>query len=409
MVIIGAGQSGARAAFALRDNGWDGAIALIGDEAWSPYDRPPLTKSVLLGEQSIAECALYADGDYSDRRIDLLKNSQVVSIDRVGRSIALDDGERIAYRRLLIATGARPRELEVPGAKLPGVHYIRTADDAAQILGRLRTSSRIVIVGAGFIGMEIAATAVKSGCEVSIVEAASHALMRAVPRVVSDHLVELHREKGVNFWFGSQVERLSGSDNVDRVHLADGTTIDCDCVIVGIGVTPRHELAKDAGIDVTDGIAVDDTLCTNDPHIFACGDVCSFPSRLFKRRMRLECWKNAEDQARIAARNMLGFGETYSEVPWFWSDQYEATIQIAGLPALGVETATRIVNPTSRIFFAIDQDGVLVGASGVGRVGDIAKDVRISQNLIGRRAVVDAAVLADPEVKLRKLLSEEVS
>ena len=409
MVIIGAGQSGARAAHALRDNGWDGEITLLGNEGIAPYDRPPLSKAVLLGQKTTAQCALYDETFYSEQRIDLRVDGSVQQIDRAARKVVLKDGHTVAYQRLLIATGAAPRRLSVPGSTLEGVHVLRTAADASSVVGELLPGRKIAIVGAGFIGLEIAATAIARGCEVVVIEAAARALMRAVPEIVAAYLVERHRQMGVDVRFAVQVDRIIGSNmkRVTGVKLSDGTTIACDCVIAGIGVKPRTELAEAAGIDVADGIAVDDTLRTNDPHIFAAGDVCSFPHRLFRRRMRLECWKNAEDHARIVARNMLDRGETYSEVPWFWSDQYDMTIQIAGMPAFGVTTVVRETGTTSRIFFALDRDGVLVGASGVGQVSEIARDVRVGQELIARRACVEPSLLSDRSVKLTPLLAAE--
>ena len=407
MVIVGAGQSGARAAHALRDNGWDGGITLLGNEAVAPYDRPPLSKAVLLGQKTTAQCALYDEAFYREQRIDLRVDAPVQHIDRAARQVVLQNDHRVDYHRLLIATGAAPRRLTVPGATLAGVHCLRTVADAGQIAGELSPGRRIAIIGAGFIGLEIAATAIARGCEVVVIEAAARALMRAVPEVVAAYLVERHRQMGVDIRFAMQVDRILGERRVSGVRLADGTDIACDCVIAGIGVKPRTELAEAAGIDVADGIAVDDTLRTNDPHIFAAGDVCSFPHRLFRRRMRLECWKNAEDQARIVARNMLDRGETYSEVPWFWSNQYDMTIQIAGMPAFGVTTAVRETGAASKIFFALDRDGVLVGASGVGNVGDIARDVRVAQALIARRACIEPALLADRNAKLKPLLAAE--
>jgi 3-phenylpropionate/trans-cinnamate dioxygenase ferredoxin reductase subunit len=409
MVIIGAGQSGARAAHALRDNGWDGAITLLGNEGVAPYDRPPLSKAVLLGQKTTAQCALYDETFYSGQRIDLRVDASVQKIDRAARKVILKDGHTVAYQRLLIATGAAPRRLSVPGATLDGVHVLRTAADATSIVGELLPGRKIAIVGAGFIGLEIAATAIARGCEVIVIEAAAHALMRAVPEIVAAYLVERHRQMGVDVRFAVQVDRIIGSTmkRVTGMKLSDGTTAACDCVIVGIGVKPRTELAEAAGIDVADGIAVDDTLRTNDPHIFAAGDVCSFPHRLFRRRMRLECWKNAEDHARIVARNMLDRGETYSEVPWFWSDQYDMTIQIAGMPAFGVTTVVRETSAASRVFFALDRDGVLVGASGVGQASEIARDVRVAQELIARRACVEPSLLSDRSVKLKPLLAVE--
>ena len=407
MVIVGAGQCGVRTAHALRENGWDGEITLLGNEGTAPYDRPPLSKAVLLGERSTAQCAFHDDAFYRDQRIDLRVDACVQQIDRGARKVVLQDGRTIDYQRLLIATGAEPRRLDVPGAHLEGVHLLRTASDANALADVLQPARRIVIVGAGFIGLEVAASAVARGCEVVVIEAGARALMRAVPEVVAGYLIDKHHRMGVKIHFAAQIDRLLGTTRVTGIKLKDGTQIDCDCVIVGIGVKPRTELAEAAGIDVADGIAVDDTLRTNDPHIFAAGDVCSFPHRLFRRRIRLECWKNAEDHARIVARNMLERGETYSEVPWFWSNQYDMTIQIAGMPAFGVQSVVRETGDTSRIFFALDRDGVLVGASGVGKVSEIARDVRVAQTLISQRASIDPALLEDRNVKLKGLVAAE--
>jgi 3-phenylpropionate/trans-cinnamate dioxygenase ferredoxin reductase component len=407
MVIVGAGQCGARTAQALRTNGWEGDITLLGNEGLAPYDRPPLSKGVLLGQKTVAQCALYDDAFYRDNRIDLRVDAQVTAIDRVERRVVLGEGRSVSYRRLLIATGAQPRRLPVPGATLAGVHVLRSVPDALSIVGELSPGQRIAVVGAGFIGLEVAATAIARGCEVVVIEAASRALMRAVPEVVAGFLVERHRQMGVEVRFAVQVDQVLGSTRVSGLKLSDGTTVECDAVVVGIGVTPRTALAEAAGIDVADGIAVDDTLRTNDPYIFAAGDVCSFPHRLFRRRIRLECWKNAEDHARVVARNMLEYGETYSAVPWFWSDQYDMTIQIAGMPAFGTTSVVRETGSASKVFFALDGDGILVGASGVGKVSEISREVRVAQELIARRARVEPVVLADHSTKLKSLLTVE--
>lgn len=408
MVIVGAGQCGARAAQALREHGWDGAITLLGDEGLAPYERPPLSKSVLLGHKTTAQCTIYDGAFYRDQCIDLRIEAPVSAVDRAGRRVVLANGDVLAYHRLLIATGARPRRLDSPGATLRGVHVLRGVRDAQAIADELMPGRRIAVIGAGFIGLEIAATAVARGCEVFVLEAAPRALMRAVPEAAAGLAVELHRQKGVDVRFAVRVGRMVGTTRVSGVQLVDGTTLPCDAVIVGIGVTPSTELAQAAGLDIENGIAVDATLCTNDPRIFAAGDVCSFPHPLFGRRVRLECWKNAEDQARVAARNMLGHGEACSSVPWFWSDQYDMTIQIAGMPALGTTAVVRETGPASRVFFALDSDGVLVGATGVGHVGEIARDVRFAQELVARRACVEPRLLADRGTKLRSLLTAEV-
>jgi 3-phenylpropionate/trans-cinnamate dioxygenase ferredoxin reductase subunit len=407
MVIIGAGKCGARAALALRENGWEGEITLLGDEGLAPYDRPPLSKAVLLGQKTPEQCTLYDEAFYRDNRIDLRVDAPVASIDRVERRVMLADGSPVPYRRLLIATGAQPRSLSVPGATLAGVHVLRGVADALSIVGELEPGRRIAVVGAGFIGLEVAATAVARGCKVVVIEAAARALMRAVPEIVAGYLVERHQEMGVEMRFAVQVDRILGDTRVSGVKLSDGSTVECDAVVVGIGVTPRTALAEAAGIDVADGIAVDDTLRTNDPYIFAAGDVCSFPHRLFRRRIRLECWKNAEDHGRVVARNMLEYGETYSAVPWFWSDQYDMTIQVSGMPAFGTSNVVRETGSASRVFFALDSEGILVGASGVGQLREIARDVRGAQDLIARRTRVDPAALADRTVTLKSLLTAE--
>lgn len=404
MVIVGGGQCGARAAHALRENGWDGAITLLGDEGLLPYERPPLSKSVLLGQKTTEQCAIYDNGFYRDHRIDLRIDAAVTAIDRAQRKVLLAGGDNVAYHRLLIATGAQPRQLDLPGATLPGVHMLRDVPNAQAISSELMPGRRIVVIGAGFIGLEIAASAVTRGCHVVVLEAAPRALMRTVPEVVAGRLVERHRQMGVDVRFAVQIESITGETRVCGVKLTDGSLVPCDAIVAGIGVRPRTALAEAAGLDIADGISVDETLRTNDPFIYAAGDVCSFPHPTSGRRIRLECWKNAEDQARVAARNMLDHGDSYSAVPWFWSDQYDMTIQIAGMPALGMTTVVRETGATSRVFFALDADGVLVGASGVGRSGEIARDVRIAQELIARRSYIEPWLLADRATKLRSLL-----
>jgi len=406
MVIVGGGQCGARAAHALRDNGWDREIVLLGNECVLPYERPPLSKAVLLQERTTQQCTIYDDAFYKEHGIEVCLDATVTSIDRAQRKVQLSDGNSVAYHRLLIATGAQPRQFE-PSGGLEGVHVLRSVTDAHAIQEELLPGRRIAVVGAGFIGLEVAASAVARGCKVVVLEAAARALMRAVPEVVAECLIEKHRASGVDVRFSARITRMTGDTRVNGLLLEDGTLIPCDAVVVGIGVTPRIELAQRAELAIDNGIAVDAILRTSDPDIFAAGDVCSFLHPLYGRRIRLECWKNAEDQARIAARNMLGHDEKCNSVPWFWSDQYDMTIQIAGLPSLGSVTAVREMGANSRVFFALDGDGVLVGASGVGQIGDIAKDVRMSQELIAQRARVSPQMLADRKVKLRSLLMAE--
>lgn len=337
MVIVGAGLAGARASAELREAGFDGRITLIANEPHAPYDRPPLSKAVLLKAKAPGDCALFGDTFFADRAIDLKLAASVVEIDRAGRAVLLDNGECIGYSRLLLAIGASPRTLSLPGSELPGVLTLRTVDDARALAARLHHGQHVAIVGGGFIGLEVAASAVAAGCRVTVIEAGERLLMRAVPPEIAARIEARHRDAGVQFRFGAQLTAVAGAGAAEEVCLADGEAIRCDTVVVGIGAAPHMALAQAAGLEVADGIVVDDRLCTSDPDIFAAGDACSFPHALYGRRVRLECWKNADDQGRHAARNMLGEDRRYREVPWFWSDQYELSIQIAGLPGFAVK------------------------------------------------------------------------
>lgn len=406
IVIIGGGQCGARAAHALRENGWGGAITMIGSEKGLPYERPPLSKAVLLGQKVPEQCVIYDEAFYRTQCIDIRAGRTVSAIDRTERHVVLSSGEALGYDRLLLATGAEPRRFE-PWGWLDGMHVLRNATDAHAIADELHPGRRIVVIGAGFIGLEVAAAAVERGCEVCVLEAGPRALMRAVPQVVANGLVDKHRERGVDFRFSTRIDRVVGDTRVEGLLLADGAMVRCDAVVVGIGVAPRTELAQAAGLAIDNGVAVDAMLRSSDSSIFAAGDVCSFIHPLYGSRVRLECWKNAEDQARIAARNMLGYEEAFCSVPWFWSDQYDVTIQIAGLPVFGESTVVREVGDGARIYFALDAEGALVGVSGIGKLNEIAKDVRMAQELIARRARILPTQLADRSIRLRSLLVAE--
>lgn len=402
MVIVGAGHSGARAAAALRKHGWDGSITLIGNESSAPYDRPPLSKAVLLGKKSTAQCAFYSDAWYAENRIDLVLQRKALRIERGSRRVVLDDGGAVPYRRLLLATGARANLLSVPGSDLPGVDCLRTPQHADRIAPRLRPGHRLVVIGAGFIGLEVAAAAVELGCKVVVLEAAPRALARSLPENVSSAMVQVHRDRGVDIRFCVSVARVEGDSHVTSVVLGDGQRLPCDSVVFGIGVRPHAELAEEAGLEVLNGIVVDQRLQTSDEDIFACGDACSFHSVLYRQSLRLESWKNAEDQADTAALNMLGQGSVYDEVPWFWSNQYNLALQVAGLPALGAATIERW-SGSAYFFFSLDAGGHLVGVSGFGPMRDVAPFMRTAKTLVARRVVLDAGTLSDERIPIEQL------
>jgi 3-phenylpropionate/trans-cinnamate dioxygenase ferredoxin reductase subunit len=399
MVIIGAGECGTRAALALRQAGYDGAVTLIGAEPHAPYERPPLSKDAITAEAPAAK-AIGGAERLAEAGIDFRPSRSALGIDRTARRVLLE-GETIPYERLLLATGARPRPLPLPGADGPTVVTLRTLDDAARIRAALGPGRHLAVIGGGFIGLELAASARKLGAEVTVIEALPRLLTRGVPAEVAQVLYERHIAEGVSFHFGARLTAITAAGVV----LVDDTVIRADLVVVGIGALPNTELAVAAGLAIDNGIAVDATLATSDPDIFAAGDCCSFPQPLYDdRRVRLESWRSAQEQGTLAARNMLGSAEPVSGVPWFWSDQHDLSLQIAGLAEGAVTHVHRALKDGAFVLFHLGPDGRLLAASGIGAGNAVAKDIRLAEMLIARRAHPDPAALADPVVNLKRLL-----
>jgi 3-phenylpropionate/trans-cinnamate dioxygenase ferredoxin reductase subunit len=402
-VIVGAGECGARAAFALRDKGFDGTITLIGSETHLPYERPPLSKDALVagaGPKLVAEPERYAQA-----RIDVLPGRTVSEIDRTGKRIVLSNGTAIPYDKLLLTTGARPRAL--PGTTHGGrIAALRSHDDAARIRAHLVEGSHIAILGGGFIGLELAASARKLGATVTLVEGLPRVLSRGVPAEIAEIVAGRHAAEGVEILCGAKVAGVEELPGEVRITLDDGRIVSANLLVVGIGAVPNTELAEAAGLAVENGIAVDGMLRTSDPDIFAAGDCTSYPLPLYgERRIRLESWRNAQEQGLLAAANMLGGVETHSAVPWFWSDQYDMTLQIAGLADGAVTTVRRDMGEGAFILFHLDVDGRLIAASGIGPGNAVARDIRLAEMLIAARIHPDPAELAAPETKLKKLLA----
>jgi len=404
MVVVGAGHAGGRAAHALRSNGWDGPVTLVGAEDIHPYERPPLSKSILTGERTVGQCRLFEEGLLERHDIDHLRGVCAVAIRREERRLELSDGRSLPYDRLLIAPGARPRPLPVPGADLAGVSFLRTAADAEQLGGRLRPGTRLVVVGGGLIGLEVAASALSLGCAVTVVETGPRVMMRAVPEEIALRVFAHHEAAGVTFRLGRKVTAILGEEQVHGVRLDDGGEIACEAVLVSIGVSPRVELAEAAGLAIDNGICVDRHLRTEDPYIFAAGDACAFEDAE-GGRTRLECWKNAEEQARVAARNMLGAAETYDVTPWMWSDQYDRIIQIAGYPDRGERPVIRACADGSLLVYHFGAQDRLVAASGFGSVREVSRGVRVGQMMIERGISPSPAALGDITVDLKSLLT----
>ncbi|MDR6412260.1 UNVERIFIED_ORG: 3-phenylpropionate/trans-cinnamate dioxygenase ferredoxin reductase subunit [Burkholderia sp. 1595] len=402
VIVIGAGHSGCKAAQALRKQGWTGPITMVGKEGCAPYDRPPLSKAVLLGKKAHDQCSFFPLDWYSKNGIDLVLGRIVTRIDAANKAVLLDNGEVHRYRKLLIATGAELNVLPVAGADLAGVEALRTPDQAARIAACLQEGKRIVVIGAGFIGLEVAAAAIEKKCHVEVVEAAPVALGRSLPATVSDALISFHRAKGVGFRFGTGVSAIEGTSHAECVVLSDGSRIPCDSMVYGIGVRPSTNLARDAGLAVENGIVVNKYLQTSEDDIFACGDVTNYFCGLFNQPMRMESWKNAEEQAEVVARNIIGQSVSYEHVPWFWSNQYDLTLQVAGLPALGTRHTERSVG-SSKLYLSQTDDGKVVGVCGLGSVREIAMPMRQAKNLVQTRHHVDASEFADESRPLEPL------
>lgn len=383
IVIVGAGECGARAAFALREGGYAGPVTLIGAEAHLPYERPPLSKAVMmdasLGPKFIAEGAAYATAG-----IEHIGSDSVVAIDRAAKAVVTGAGRHLPYDKLMIATGARPRRLPQSG-----LLYLRSYDDTLAIRDRLQPGKRMLLIGAGFIGLELAASARSHGVEVKVIEAQPRILMRGVPEEIASVVHERHRVAGVEITTGATLPPL-----------------DADIVVAGVGAVPNCELAEASGLMIENGIRVDEHLKTSDPDIFAAGDCCSFPLAIYGgRRVRLESWRNAGEQGALAARNMLGANEPVSAVPWFYSDQYDLGLQVAGLAEGAATTVRRDLGNGAFILFYLAADGTLLAASGIGPGNAVARDIKLAEMLIARRAQPEPALLAQPEVRLKSLLA----
>jgi 3-phenylpropionate/trans-cinnamate dioxygenase ferredoxin reductase component len=373
-VIAGAGLAGAKAAEALRAEGFDGRIVLIGDEPELPYERPPLSKDYLRGESRREQARVHPDGFYADHDVELLTGTAVTALDTAARSVTLAGGEPLAYDRLLLATGSEPRRLSVPGAELDGVHHLRTFADSDAIAAALQPGTRAVIAGGGWIGMEVAASARQKGLEVTVVELAGVPLQAALGREVGELYARLHRERGVAVHTGTKIARVEGAGRVERVVLDDGWALEADLVVAGLGAMPRTELAERAGLAVDNGVLCDASLRTSDPHVFAAGDIANAEHPFYGRRLRVEHWANALHQPETAARAMLGKPASYDRLPYFFSDQYDVGMEFRGLPFGADELELR--GETARYEFVAywRREGRLLAAMNV-NVWDVGDEI----------------------------------
>ena len=400
--IVGAGQAGGWTAKTLRDEGFEGRIVLVSDEPYPPHERPPLSKEVLLGDAEHDTCFLWPDEILKEANIDMYLGVTATDVDQSAHSLTLDNGEVIEWDKLMLATGGRARTLPAQGSDLDGVHTLRTIEDSAAIRARLSKTSKVLIIGAGWIGLEVAAAAKTRGADAIVIEVADRVCARALTPEMSQWLENLHKENGVDLRLGVSFDHFIGNTSLEAGILTDGTQIRCDIAVVGIGLSPNTELAEKANLTVDNGIVVDATGQTSHSDIYAVGDVSNHPNPLLGRRIRLESWENAQNQAICAAKAMLGSTEPYSEIPWFWSDQFSANIQLMGLPDDWDETALRGNRSTGEFIEFYLKDGKIQGAAAVNN----ARDLRFTRRMMTSGKSFQAASLSDPTVKLQKLLKQ---
>jgi len=402
IVIVGAGQAGFQVADSLRLDGFEGDITLIGEEPYPPYQRPPLSKAYLLGETDAERLRFRTMAYYEERRIDLRTGTRATAIDRAAKTVTLEDGSSLAYDRLVLTTGARVRHIPIVGNDLAGVCYLKTIDDADRIESFLGKTDRVVVVGAGFIGLEFAAVAAKLGKEVTVLEAMDRVLARVAPPQLSAFFTDLHRARGVEILCGTAVSEFLGEDGrVSGVRCADGREIPCGLVVVGIGVIPNVELAGAAGLACDNGVCVDGHGQTSDPSVFAVGDCASYVHPFAGAPLRLESVQNSVDHAKAVAAAIMGDEKPYETVPWFWSDQYEFKLQMVGL-SQGCDSQVLRGDPAEGKFAIFHYRGTTLRA-----IDTINKP---ADHMVGRRLLAAGISptpqqAGDPEFPLKSLLS----
>jgi 3-phenylpropionate/trans-cinnamate dioxygenase ferredoxin reductase subunit len=397
-IIIGASHAAAQLISSLRQEGWEGKISLIGDEPYLPYHRPPLSKAFFVGEKTEDELLIRAAGFYDKYKVDLLLGSRVTKIDRDAKKITLENGAEISYTKLALTTGARVRKIPFTGCELPGVFYMRDLNDVKQTHEFTGRGKSAVIIGGGYIGLETAASLRKIGMSVTVIEAMSRVLQRVTAPEVSAFYTRIHTEEGVDIRTEAGVDAIVGDKHVEGVRLADGNTVHADLVIIGVGVIPNIELAEAAGLTIDNGIAVDEFATTNDADIVAAGDCTNHYNPIYQRKLRLESVQNATDQAKIAAKSICGKPEAYSALPWFWSDQYDLKLQIAGLSQGFDEVIIRGDSEKGRSFAAFYFcEGRFIAVDAINR----PKEFMMSKRALTAGQNVDPLTLVDESIEVK--------
>lgn len=405
-VIVGASLAGAKAAQTLREDGFTGRVIVVGEETERPYERPPLSKGYLLGKDDRTKLYVHEEDWYDKHSVELVLGRRATGIDRAAHQVLLDNGQQIGYSKLLLATGARPRRLHVPGADLDGVLYLRRVADADRLAEEIRGRGRVVVIGAGWIGLETAAAASEYGCEVTVIEPQPAPLQAALGPAMGGYFGQLHRQRGVDLRLGHAVAEIRGhGGRVTAVVTDDGTHVPADVVIVGVGIRPNSELAEQAGLPVENGVLVDQTLRTHDPDVYAAGDVANAYHPRYRQRIRVEHWANALHGGPAAAKAMLGKDVVYDRIPYFFTDQYDVGMEFSGwFPPGGPDAVVTRGDLAGNAFYAFWLAGERVVAGLHINLWD--EGIAPVQNLIRSGRPVNTSWLADPSVPLATLADE---
>ena len=406
IVIAGAGHAAGQAAVSLRQGGFPGRIIMIGEEPYLPYQRPPLSKKFLAGELEIQRLHIRQERFYAEHDVDVRLATRVEEIERAQQSVLLSDGSRLSYDRLLLATGSRVRKLDIAGAELKGVHYLRTIDDVRGIQTGFKPGARLIVIGAGYIGLEVAAVAVTQGLNVTVLEVADRVMNRVVAPEVSEFFERVHREEGVDIRCNRDPGGiLVGDDAVTAVRSPDGEELPADLVVIGVGILPAADIAEAAGLACDNGIVVDEFCRTSDANILAIGDCTNHPNPLLRRRLRLESVHNAQEQAKTAAATILKKLQPYAQIPWFWSDQYDLKLQIVGISGEHDKVVLR-GDPESRSFAAFYMQGdLLIAVDAINK----PREFMLSKKLIANGARIEPEILADTELPFKDLATAALS
>ena len=398
-IIAGAGHAGGQSAISLRQAGYEGRIIVCGAEPVPPYQRPPLSKKYLSGELALARVFLRPESFWSKNDIELRLGNPVRDIDPEHRAVVLEDGESLAFTDLVMATGSRPRRLHAPGANLGNIFYLRSLEDADAISGALAPGRRLVVVGGGYIGLEIASTAKGLGLEVCVIEAADRILARVTAPEMSDYYTRAHRARGIDVRLSTALTSFEGNGTVRGV-VCGAETIPADVVVIGIGIVPEVELAASAGIRCDDGIVVDERCATSAGHVYAVGDCTRHPNPILGRTLRLESVQNALEQARTAASNIAGTPTRYEQVPWFWSDQFDLKLQMVGMSQGYDSTVLRGSMDADDFAMFYLKDGVLIAVDAVNR----PREFMACRKLVPQRPCIDPAKLADESIPMQEMV-----